>query len=208
VSATVTNTGSRAGSDVAQLYIGDPAAAGEPPRQLAGFSKVTLAPGHSARVSFTVTPAQLSWWSDTANGWSQAPGSYQVYMGDSSALAGLPLRGAFLVPVTPGARQVSVTAPASLAAGRPAPVTVTLSPGGNQVLHQVRLALDLPTGWSAQPAGPAMFATVAPGQPVTAAFTVTPPAGAPATSAVIHATATLGDATREAGVSVTVSGAG
>ena len=43
VSATVTNTGQVAGADVAQLYLGDPAAAGEPPRQLKGFQKVTLA---------------------------------------------------------------------------------------------------------------------------------------------------------------------
>jgi beta-glucosidase len=40
VSAKVTNTGTVAGSDVAQLYVGDPAAAGEPPRQLKGFKRV------------------------------------------------------------------------------------------------------------------------------------------------------------------------
>ena len=45
VSATVTNTGSRTGTDVAQLYLGDPAGAGEPARQLAGFQRVTLGPG-------------------------------------------------------------------------------------------------------------------------------------------------------------------
>jgi beta-glucosidase len=49
VSATVTNTGSRAGTDVAQLYLGDPAAAGEPPRQLKGFQRVTLNPGQSTQ---------------------------------------------------------------------------------------------------------------------------------------------------------------
>ena len=43
VSATVTNTGSRAGADVAQLYLRDPAASGEPPRQLAAFKRVSLA---------------------------------------------------------------------------------------------------------------------------------------------------------------------
>jgi beta-glucosidase len=100
VSATVTNTGSRAGSDVAQLYVGDPAASGEPPRALAGFDRVTLAPGQSARVSFTVTPQQLSVWSDSAHGWTESPGDYRVYVGDSSALAGLPLRGAFTVTAT------------------------------------------------------------------------------------------------------------
>ena len=47
VSATVTNTGKVAGSDVAQLYLGDPSVAGEPPRQLKGFDKVDLQPGQS-----------------------------------------------------------------------------------------------------------------------------------------------------------------
>src|SRR6266705_2048535 len=39
VSAVITNTGKRAGSDVAQLYLGDPSATGEPPRQLEGFQR-------------------------------------------------------------------------------------------------------------------------------------------------------------------------
>ncbi len=205
VSATITNTGPRTGSDVAQLYLGDPPSTGEPPRQLEGFDKVTLAPGKSARLSFTVTPAQLSWWDDSASGWTQAPGTYGVYVGDSSALANLPLRGAFQVPVTPGGRQVSVSAPSTVRAGRPSSVTVTLGAGGNQVLHGVRLALQLPQGWTAKPAGPAAFGPVAPGQPVRATFTVTPPSGAPAARDVIHATATLGTASRENGVTVTVT---
>ncbi|MGH2882959.1 MAG: glycoside hydrolase family 3 C-terminal domain-containing protein, partial [Solirubrobacteraceae bacterium] len=53
VSATVTNVGSRSGADVAQLYLGDPRATGEPPRQLVGFQRVQLDPGRSARVQFT-----------------------------------------------------------------------------------------------------------------------------------------------------------
>jgi beta-glucosidase len=206
VSATVTNTGSRAGSDVAQLYVGDPSSTGEPSRQLEGFDKLTLAPGRSARVSFTVTPAQLSWWSDSANGWAQAPGTYRVYVGDSSAVANLPLRGAFRVTATPGDRQVSVSAPSSVTAGQPARVTVTLSTGGNQVLRGVRLALQLPQGWTARLASPAVFGDVAPGQPATATFTVTPPADAPNASVVLHATATMGAASRENGVTVTVGG--
>src|SRR3954467_11159769 len=51
VSFDVVNTGSRPGAQVAQLYVSDPAAAGEPPRQLKGFSKVALDPGESKRVT-------------------------------------------------------------------------------------------------------------------------------------------------------------
>ncbi|MGH3214949.1 MAG: glycoside hydrolase family 3 C-terminal domain-containing protein [Trebonia sp.] len=205
VSAVVTNTGSRSGSDVAQLYVGFPGSSGEPPRELEGFNRVTLAPGQSAPVSFTLTPQQLSWWSDTANGWTESPGSYGVYIGDSSALANLPLRGAFAVTATPGPRQVVVTAPSSVTAGTPFTARVTLTAGGNQVLPVVRLALQLPQGWTAVPAGRTVFGGVRPGQAVAATFRVTPPAYSPAVSAVVHATATMGTAQRENGVSVSVT---
>jgi beta-glucosidase len=205
VSAVVTNTGSRSGSDVAQLYVGFPGSSGEPPRELEGFNRVTLAPGQSAPVSFTLTPQQLSWWSDTANGWTESPGSYGVYVGDSSALADLPLRGAFAVTATPGPRQVVVTAPSSVTAGTPFTALVTLTAGGNQVLPVVRLALQLPQGWTAVPAGRTVFGGVRAGQAVAATFRVTPPAYSPAVSAVVHATATMGTAQRENGVSVSVT---
>ena len=97
VTARVTNTGRVAGSEVAQLYLGDPAAAGEPPRQLKGFQRVTLRPGQSAVVSFTLDGHDLSYWNDPANSWVVPPGGFRVYVGDSSALSGLPLRGGFTV---------------------------------------------------------------------------------------------------------------
>jgi beta-glucosidase len=191
---------------VAQLYLGDPAGTGEPPRQLAGFQRVSLAPGASARVSFTITPQQESWWDDAASGWTQTAGQYQVFVGGSSALADLPLRGSFTMSATPGARQVTVTAPSSVAAGKAFAVKVTLSAAGNATLHGVRLALQLPQGWQAVPAGPAVLGSVAPGQAPSVTFMVTPPGYAPNATAVVHATATTGDWLREAGVNVTVSG--
>ena len=206
VSATVTNTGKRAGSEVAQLYLADPSASGEPPRQLAGFQRVNLAPGASTRVSFTVTPQDMSWWDDTANGWTQTAGAYQVYVGDSSALSGLPLQGSFTLGTTAGSRQVTVSAPSTMQPGQAAVVRVTLTAAGNATLNAVRLALQLPDGWTAKSTGPTNFGSVAPGQAPTATFMVTPPSYAPNASAVVHATATTGDWLREAGVSVTVSG--
>jgi beta-glucosidase len=92
VKATVTNTGSRAGSEVAQLYLGDPSSAGEPVRQLRGFDRVQLNPGQSTVVTFRLTARDLAYWD---NGWTTASGSYQVWVGDSSAAAGLPLSGSF-----------------------------------------------------------------------------------------------------------------
>jgi beta-glucosidase len=91
VTATVTNTGSRAGADVAQLYVSDPAAAGEPPHQLKGFQRISLNPGASGTVTFTVTAHDLASWSTSSNSWSAAAGGYQILVGDSSR--NLPLSG-------------------------------------------------------------------------------------------------------------------
>ena len=82
VSADVTNTGGRTGADVAQLYVGDPAATGEPVEQLKGDQRVTLRPGQSTRVTFTVPRSDFAWW----NGhWEVSPGNYALMVGDSSA---------------------------------------------------------------------------------------------------------------------------
>src|SRR6202453_2889054 len=180
VSATVTNTGKVAGSDVAQLYLNDPAAAGEPPRQLKGFQKVTLKPGQSTTVHFTLSGQDLSYWDDTANGWVLPDGTFGVDVGDSSAVANLPLRGGFTVERTVGARYATLSAPATVTPGTPASVTATLVNDGDYAMPQARFALQVPAGWTASSPAPV---TVAPGQTVTEHFTVTAPAGAtPGTS--------------------------
>ena len=174
---------------------------------------MNLAPGRSTRVQFTVTPADISWFdtsapgaSATGGGWSQTASQYQVYVGDSSSLANLPLHGGFLVTSTPGARQVVVSAPAAMTPGKASTVTVQLTAAGDQTLFGVRISLQVPQGWTAVPRTDA-FGVVRPGDAPTATFTVTPPAYAPNTSQTVHATADLGGSdTREAGVTVTVGG--
>jgi beta-glucosidase len=206
VSATVTNTGSRAGADVAQLYLQDPASAGEPPRQLAGFKRVSLAPGQSTEVSFAVTPRSEEWWDTSAHGWSSGPGTYGVDVGDSSALSDLPLSGSFSLATTPGSRQVSVSAPSTMASGKPATVTVSLSASGTQTLNQVKLALQLPDGWTAQPLDRAHFTDVAPGTALSTRFEVVPATVSRNQNEVVHATASLGsDLARQSGATTRVT---
>jgi beta-glucosidase len=207
VTATVTNTGSRSGSDVAQLYLGDPAGAGEPPRQLVGYQRVTLAPGQSTQVTFDVTPRDTWWWDQPAGGWSQTAGTYQVYVGDSSALANLPLQGSFTMTATPAARQAVVTAPPGIKAGEPVTVQVKLTASGNETLHGVTFALRAPQGWTVTPDGPTVFSTVSPSESPVVSFTVQPPSWAPAASSVLYATVGLGgQAQRQNGATVTVTG--
>ena len=82
---------------------------------------------------------------------------------------------------------------------------MTLSAGGDETLHNVRLALQLPDGWTSYSRGKTVFGQVKPRKAVVTTFVVTPPSYAPSTNSVVHATADLGpDAQREAGVTVTI----
>jgi beta-glucosidase len=184
VTAKVTNTGKVAGSDVAQLYLSDPSSAGEPPRQLKGFQKVTLKPGQSTTVHFTLNGEDLSYFDDAANGWVLPDGNFGVEVGDSSATADLPLQGGFTVTRTLGARYATVSAPAAVSAGATATVTETLVNKGDYTMPNAKFTLQAPAGWKVSGPGPV---TVAPGQTVTRSFEVTPPANAAAGSNTLTA---------------------
>jgi beta-glucosidase len=80
---TITNTGHVAGAEVAQLYLTDPAPAGEPPFQLKGFQKVTLAPGQGKRLTFRVTAQDMSYYQTSSGAWVSAPGWYRVSIGSN-----------------------------------------------------------------------------------------------------------------------------
>ena len=84
VAVTLTNTGARQGADVVQLYVGHPAGVGEPPRQLKGFRKVSLAPGAAQRVTFDLPASAFATWSEQAHAWQVADGVYRIMLGDAS----------------------------------------------------------------------------------------------------------------------------
>ncbi|MGH9186506.1 MAG: glycoside hydrolase family 3 C-terminal domain-containing protein [Acidimicrobiales bacterium] len=91
VEADVTNTGPRAGTAVAQLYLGHPSGAGEPPRLLRDFQRVDLDPGETARVPFALDARSLSRWDSAQDRWVAHAGTYTVHVGSSSR--DLPLTG-------------------------------------------------------------------------------------------------------------------
>jgi beta-glucosidase len=109
VTATVTNTGSRAGADVAQLYVSDPAASGQPPRQLEGFQRVDLQPGASTTVTFQLSQKNLQYWNSTSNNWATSTGGYGIEVGDSDA--NLPLTGTLNVTSSQLGQPVTITSP-------------------------------------------------------------------------------------------------
>ena len=85
VSATLRNTGSREGAEVVQLYVADTeASVARPSKELKGFEKVSLKPGESRKVSFTISREDLSFFDADAHEWVAEPGEFHALLGTSS----------------------------------------------------------------------------------------------------------------------------
>jgi beta-glucosidase len=170
VTATVTNTGSRAGADVAQLYVSDPSASGQPPRQLEGFSRVNLQPGASATVTFQLTQQNLQYWNSSSNAWATSTGNYGIDVGDSDA--NLPLTGTLAVASTQLGAPVTVTNPGPQeglsGVGISLPVTAKDTTSGQTLTYN---ATGLPAGASINASTGVITGT--PGTPGTNTVTVT-----------------------------------
>lgn len=85
VTFTVQNTGQRAGSEVAQVYVGAPqhSSVPMPPQALAGFARVALAPGERRALTVTIDDRSLSYWSEATHSWVRVT-DRPVYVGSSS----------------------------------------------------------------------------------------------------------------------------
>ena len=101
VSTIVTNTGARAGDEVVQLYIHQRAGrASRPVRLLQGFRRLTLAPGESRKIEFTLDESNIRYWNSAQRGWVIDPGTFDIWVGNSAkavahvtfAVGGLPRR--------------------------------------------------------------------------------------------------------------------
>jgi len=101
VSVEVVNTGDRPGDEVAQLYVRDlVAGVTRPVRELKGFRRISLKPGESQRVTFTLGPEHLGFY-DRHMEYVVEQGTFTVWVGPSSAQG---LEGTFIVR-DPGAMQ-------------------------------------------------------------------------------------------------------
>ncbi|WP_182887664.1 glycoside hydrolase family 3 protein [Microbispora sp. H10885] len=86
VSVKVTNTGSRAGDEVVQLYTHQHRSrVKQPVKQLRAFQRVSLAPGQTKTVTMTVQKADLALWDVTRNKWTVENATHDVLVGSSSA---------------------------------------------------------------------------------------------------------------------------
>ncbi len=85
VQFTVTNTGGRTGTEVAQVYVGQlPTSVPTPIKQLAGVARVTLRAGQSKRVTVDLDPQSLSYWDTARQLWVTPGGTVAVLVGSSS----------------------------------------------------------------------------------------------------------------------------
>jgi len=85
VSFDVANTGTRAGAEVAQVYVSDShASVPRPPKELKGFAKVNLKPGESKRVTVPLDVRSLAYYDVAGKQWRAEAGTFQVLVGSSS----------------------------------------------------------------------------------------------------------------------------
>ena len=86
VSVDVTNTGTRAGQEIVQVYVRDPEAHLErPEKELKGFVKLTLAPAETKTATVTLDHRSLAYWDDQQHTWVAEAGAFEVLVGSSSA---------------------------------------------------------------------------------------------------------------------------
>ena len=85
VSVDVTNTGSRAGKEVVQLYVSDrTGSVRRPLKELKGYEKVSLDPGETKTVTMTLDKRSFAWYSTELHDWYAASGEYEILIGASS----------------------------------------------------------------------------------------------------------------------------
>lgn len=86
LTVAVKNTGSVAGKEIVQLYVGDDKCSVlRPVKELKHFAKVALAPGEEKNVTFTLTPDDLKFYDEASAAWKYEPGKFKAYVCASSA---------------------------------------------------------------------------------------------------------------------------
>lgn len=84
VTFDVTNTGSRKGAEVAQVYVSpDHAKVERPERELKGFERILLEPGETKHIAVALDARAFAYWSAESKKWTIDPGKFTVHVGDS-----------------------------------------------------------------------------------------------------------------------------
>lgn len=86
ITADITNTGTREGKEIVQLYVAPPESEDviRPEKELRDFTKINLLPNETKTVSFTLSKRAFSYWETTIHDWYAPDGVYQILLGSSS----------------------------------------------------------------------------------------------------------------------------
>jgi beta-glucosidase len=146
VAVDVTNSGTRAGSEVVQVYVrAAQSTLPRPVKELAGFAKVRLEPGQTGRVQVPLGRRSFAVWDVAAHDWLVEAGDYEILVGASST----DLRGSVTVPIESADTITAVPGPAGPVAsdaefeallGRPIPV-----PRAQRPFTRISTGADLET---------------------------------------------------------------
>ncbi|WP_116112913.1 beta-glucosidase family protein [Austwickia chelonae] len=121
VSVEVSNAGNRPGAVVPQVYVSQPARVAGPPKALADFTKISLAPGEKKRVTMKISARALSVFDTAKHQFVNLAGERTIFVGDSAAH--LPLTGKVVVTRT-------------TATSRPTPAPYPGQPTGNETRQE------------------------------------------------------------------------
>ncbi len=85
IKVNVSNTGTRAGDEVVEVYVAPPKeSVPRPLKELKGFARVSLAPGEKKEVAVSLEPRSFAFWDDRAKDWAVEAGPYEILVGASS----------------------------------------------------------------------------------------------------------------------------
>jgi beta-glucosidase len=85
VTCTIKNAGTRDGAEVVQVYVAPPKSSVlRPPRELKGFTKLSLKSGESKKVQIALRPSALTFYDEKSGKWKAEPGQYGILVGASS----------------------------------------------------------------------------------------------------------------------------
>lgn len=130
VSVDVTNTGSRDGQEVVEMYVASPDAEKKdrPVKRLKGFDKVDLAAGETKTVTMTLNTDELEYWSENENRFDYDLGTYEIQIGPASDTVALSATFSMTEKADPTLKTVTLTGKAvfdETEIGEPAETTLT-----------------------------------------------------------------------------------
>jgi len=85
ISATITNTSRRSGTEIVELYVSPPPSpVARPVHELKGFTRTYLEPSQASTVQLTLDPHAFAYWDEAIHDWNIVPGKYDIGLGASS----------------------------------------------------------------------------------------------------------------------------